>query len=57
MDDKETDAILRLLTIVECKLQKALYKKEQTECESECSKEQLETINRKLNLLLLCLHR
>lgn len=52
-EDNELKDILRMLTVVEKKMQKILYEKEkeQTECESECSKKEIELINEKIQLL------
>lgn len=47
--EKELDDIFKILTIAECKLQK--IKIEQTECKSECSKEKIEIIRRKIEVL------
>lgn len=51
--DEELDEIIKMLKIVECKLQKKLYKakKEQTECKSECSKQKIKLIKRNLEVL------
>ncbi len=51
--EDELKDILKMLTIIEKKMQKILYEneKEQTECKSECSKPKIELIKRKLQLL------
>lgn len=55
MEDEELNEILKILTVTEYKLQKAVYKKEQTEGKSECSKEKIEIIKHKVNNMLLIL--
>ena len=49
MDKNELKDILRMLTVVEKKMQKILYEKEkeQTECESECSQLDLKYLQNK----------
>ena len=57
MNEDELKDILKILTIIEKRMQKILYEneKEQTECKSECSKTKIEEIKRELNNLLLIL--
>ena len=53
MYDDELEDIYKILTIIEKKMQKILYEKEkeQSEYQSECSKQKIELIERKLKLL------
>lgn len=53
MNDDELKYILKMLTIIEKKMQIILCKKERehTECKSECSKSKIRIIKRKLQLL------
>lgn len=55
--ENELDVIMRILKIIECKLQKIVNraKKEQTECKSECSKQKIEAVKREVNNLELIL--
>lgn len=50
MEIAELDEILKILTIIECKFQKILHKKEQTECQSDCSTK-IKLIIRKIEML------
>ncbi len=50
MEMADLDEIIKILTIIECKVQKILQKKEQTECQSDCSTK-IKLIIRKIEML------